>query len=137
MPEPAEEPEAVAAIKPASVRLTAQPEIAVQPLKGYRKIWERNLFNIKEEKAPASVKEIPIEEIACDKSLFTAHRLNRKYITGEIAKTAILPVTDSKARTWHTVRLGDYPSRQEAVKHAEAFTSREKIACAVRPFEKL
>jgi cell division protein FtsN len=49
----------------------------------------------------------------------------------------ILPVTDSKARTWHTVRIGDYPSRQEAVKHAEAFTSREKMECAVRPFEKL
>ncbi len=49
----------------------------------------------------------------------------------------ILPVTDSKARTWYTVRIGDYPSRQEAVKHAEAFTSREKMECAVRPFEKL
>ena len=58
------EPEAVAAIKPAPVRLAAQPKIAVQPLKGYRKIWERNLFNIKEEKAPAAEKEIPIEEIA-------------------------------------------------------------------------
>ena len=33
--------------------------------------------------------------------------------------------------------IGDYPSRQEAVKHAEAFTSREKMECAVRPFEKL
>ena len=54
-------PEAVAAIKPAPVRLAAQPKIAVQPLKGYRKIWERNLFNIKEEKAPAAEKEIPIE----------------------------------------------------------------------------
>ncbi len=58
------EPEAVAAIKPAPVRLAAQPEITVQPLKGYRKIWERNLFNIKEEKTPASVKEIPVEKIA-------------------------------------------------------------------------
>jgi hypothetical protein len=49
----------------------------------------------------------------------------------------ILPVTDSKARTWYAVRIGDYPSRQEAVKHAEAFISREKMECAIRPFEKL
>ncbi|MFC1882072.1 type II secretion system protein N, partial [Thermodesulfobacteriota bacterium] len=58
------EPEAVAAVKPEPVLPAALPQIAVQPLKGYRKIWERNLFNIKEEKAPATVKEIPIEKIA-------------------------------------------------------------------------
>ena len=58
------QPEAVAVIKPASIRLAAKPEIAVQPLKGYHKIWERNLFNLKKEKAPAPEKEIPVEEIA-------------------------------------------------------------------------
>ena len=57
------EPEAVAAVKPEPVLPAAQPQIAVQPLKGYRKIWERNLFNIKEEKAPSPIKEIPIEKI--------------------------------------------------------------------------
>ncbi len=49
----------------------------------------------------------------------------------------ILPVTDSKARTWYTVRIGDYPSRDVARQHAEAFSSREKMESAVRPFEKL
>jgi hypothetical protein len=49
----------------------------------------------------------------------------------------ILPVTDSKARTWYTVRIGDYPSRDVARQQAEAFTSREKMESAVRPFEKL
>jgi general secretion pathway protein A len=49
----------------------------------------------------------------------------------------ILPVTDSKARTWYTVRIGDYPSRDIARQHAEAFSSREKMESAVRPFEKL
>lgn len=49
----------------------------------------------------------------------------------------ILPVTDSKARAWYTVRIGDYPSRDVARQHAEAFTSREKMECAVRPFKKL
>ena len=58
------EPEAVATVKPEPVLPAAQTQIAVQPLKGYHKIWERNLFNIKEEKAPAPVKEIEIEKIA-------------------------------------------------------------------------
>ena len=49
----------------------------------------------------------------------------------------ILPVTDSKARTWYTVRIGDYPSRDVARQQAEAFTAREKMESAVRPFEKL
>ena len=49
----------------------------------------------------------------------------------------ILPVTDSKARAWYTVRIADYPSRDAARQNAEAFTSREKMECAVRPFEKL
>ena len=58
------QPEAVAAIKPASVRLAAKPEILVQPLKGYHKIWERNLFNHKKEEAPAPKEEISVEKIA-------------------------------------------------------------------------
>jgi len=49
----------------------------------------------------------------------------------------ILPVTDAKARTWYTVRIGDYPSRDIALQQADAFTSREKMESAVRPFEKL
>jgi cell division protein FtsN len=49
----------------------------------------------------------------------------------------ILPVTDAKARTWYTVRIGDYPSRDMALQQADAFTSREKMESAVRPFEKL
>jgi cell division protein FtsN len=49
----------------------------------------------------------------------------------------ILPVTGSKARTWYTVRIGDYPSRDVARQQAEAFTAREKMESAVRPFEKL
>jgi type II secretion system protein C len=58
------EPEAVALVKPATMLAAVQAQIAVQPLKGYHKIWERNLFNIKEEKAATAAKEIPIEKIA-------------------------------------------------------------------------
>lgn len=49
----------------------------------------------------------------------------------------ILAVTDSRQRTWFTVRIGDYPSREAAVGHANEFAAREKMASAVRPFEKL
>jgi len=49
----------------------------------------------------------------------------------------IFTVTDSKRRTWFTVRIGNYPSREAALQHANEFTSREKMASAVRPFEKL
>ena len=49
----------------------------------------------------------------------------------------ILEVTDPKTRTWHTVRIGDFPSREAAIQKADEFTSREKLESAVRPFEKL
>ena len=69
---------------------------------------------------------------------------NRKYakelvgtLKGKGYPAGILPVTDSKDRTWHTVRIGDHPSRQAAIKHSKDFTSREKIPSAVRLFEKL
>ena len=49
----------------------------------------------------------------------------------------ILEVTDPKTRTWHTVRIGDFPSREAAIQKADEFTSREKMESTVRPFEKL
>jgi type II secretion system protein C len=55
---------AVAAVKPQQAPPALKPQPAVQPLQGYQKIWERNLFNIPEKKAPEPKKEIPIEKIA-------------------------------------------------------------------------
>jgi type II secretory pathway predicted ATPase ExeA len=49
----------------------------------------------------------------------------------------IFTVADSRGSTWFTVRIGDYPSREAAVASANEFTAREKMASAVRPFEKL
>jgi type II secretion system protein C len=60
-------PEAVAAVKPEQARRTVTPETAARPLKGYQKIWERNLFNIPGKKPNAPEKEIPIENIALAK----------------------------------------------------------------------
>jgi len=49
----------------------------------------------------------------------------------------IFEVTDPKTITWHTVRIGDFSSREAAIQKADEFTSREKMESAVRPFEKL
>jgi type II secretion system protein C len=58
------QPEAVAAVKPEPARRAVQPQIAAEPLKGYHKIWERNLFNIPDKTPAAPKTEIPIETIA-------------------------------------------------------------------------
>ena len=58
------EPEAVAAIEPASLIAATAPEATIRPLIDYRFIWERNLFNISKEKAPVPKKEIAIEKLA-------------------------------------------------------------------------
>lgn len=46
----------------------------------------------------------------------------------------ILKVTDAKGRLWHTVRIGDHPSRQAAQAQAEGFRRREQQQSVVRPF---
>ena len=49
----------------------------------------------------------------------------------------IVIFTDPKNRIWHTVRIGNYPSREIAKRHAEAFTSKEKNESAVVPVNNL
>ena len=49
----------------------------------------------------------------------------------------ILAVIDPQNRIWFTVRIGDFPSREAALRHADEFADREKMESAVRPFEKL
>ncbi len=53
-----------AAVKPEPARRAVQPQIAAEPLKGYHKIWKRNLFNIPDKTPAAAKTEIPIETIA-------------------------------------------------------------------------
>lgn len=48
----------------------------------------------------------------------------------------IVTLTDSEEKTWYTVRIGDYPSRNIAQQHAEAFSAQEKMESAVRPYGK-
>jgi general secretion pathway protein A len=49
----------------------------------------------------------------------------------------VFPVSDAKGRTWHTVRIGDHPSRQAARAQADDFSRREHMEAVVRPFGRL
>jgi len=99
------EPEAVATVKPEPVLPAAQTQIAVQPLKGYHKIWERNLFNIKEEQAPAPAKEIEIEKIAlAEKSI--GLKLMGTVLAGDSSMSRAI-VHNQKTREQEAYREGD------------------------------
>jgi cell division septation protein DedD len=64
-----------------------------------------------------------------------------KQLVGELAakgySARIVPVLDSRQRTWLTVRIGDYPTHEAAKAEADAFSAREHMQTAVRPFGKL
>jgi cell division septation protein DedD len=46
----------------------------------------------------------------------------------------ILAVADAKGRTWHLVRIGDFPSAEAAQAKAAEFSRTERIPAAVRPY---
>lgn len=46
----------------------------------------------------------------------------------------ILTVEDAKGRTWHLVRIGDFPSAEAAQARAAEFSRSERIPAAVRPY---
>lgn len=45
----------------------------------------------------------------------------------------IFEVKDSRGRSWHTVRIGDYPNSAAARRQADEFTRREQAPSVVRP----
>ena len=59
-------------------------------------------------------------------------RLSAKGYSAQIYK-----FTDSKGKTWLTVRIGDYSSRQAAQAQADEFKRREQMAAVVRPLNRL
>jgi len=99
------EPEVTVAVKPEPFSLAVQPAIAVQPLKGYHKIWERNLFNIEEEKDPTAVKEIPIEKIALAEKSIGLKLLGTVLADNSALRRAI--VRNQKTREQEAYREGD------------------------------
>jgi general secretion pathway protein A len=58
-------------------------------------------------------------------------------LTAKGYSARIVPVLDSRQRTWLTVRIGDYPTYEAAKAEADAFSARENMQTAVRPFGKL
>jgi len=57
-------------------------------------------------------------------------------LTAKGYSARIVSVLDSRKQTWLTVRIGDYSSREAAKIEANAFSAREKMETAVRPFGK-
>ncbi|MFC1882073.1 AAA family ATPase [Thermodesulfobacteriota bacterium] len=144
--------------KPAAVKQPAKPKANPPPdktTKSAEKAHRANVPEVPEAKEPAVKAAVmpaasPAPEKVSPAPVKMTHSVqvgafrNRKLSEKRVGtleekgyRAGILPVIDSKARTWYTVRIGDYPSREVARQHAEAFTSREKMESAVRPFEKL
>jgi general secretion pathway protein A len=46
----------------------------------------------------------------------------------------IVTISDLHNRTWHTVRIGDFPTREPALRRAAEFSAREQMDAAVRPY---
>jgi cell division protein FtsN len=63
---------------------------------------------------------------------------NAQHVAAQLAAKGyparVFKITDAKGRTWHTVRIGDHPSRQGAQAQADEFSRREQMKTAVRPF---
>jgi general secretion pathway protein A len=66
---------------------------------------------------------------------------NAEMITSKLRKKGydaqIVIFNDSEKKIWHTVRIGDYPSREIARDYADAFTAKEKRESAVVPVDSL
>ena len=66
---------------------------------------------------------------------------NAEIITSKLRKKGydarIVIFNDYKKRIWHTVRIGEYPSREIAREYADAFTAKEKRESAVVPIDNL
>ncbi len=47
----------------------------------------------------------------------------------------LVPISDYRKRVWHTVRIWDYATRQEAREKAVAFSAKEKLTATVCPID--
>ena len=147
-----------AEVKPAAAKLPENPKVIAPPVKAPEPVVKVNRAVVPElpkteEPAvkpavvatPRPVLEKPPERVgkmthSVQVGAFR-HRNLAKNLVGTLKQkgypAGILVVTDSRRRTWFTVRIGDYPSREAAAQNANEFTSSENMASAVRPFERL
>lgn len=61
----------------------------------------------------------------------------RAYLTAKGYPTRLVQFTDSRNRTWYTVRIGDYPDIESARAKAGEFSRRENMQSIVRPYGSL
>jgi len=93
--------------EPAAADIIAKVESAAseQPLNDYRRIWERNLFNVSADKVPVQQKEVAVEKLApAEKDL------GLKLVGTVMADDAGLRrafIDDSKTRRQEAYREGD------------------------------
>ena len=107
-------PEIVAQVKPESEQRAEQTPKAIEPLDGYRKIWERNLFNIPEKTAPAAKPEVPIENIALAKKSIGLKLVGTVVANDDSYSRAIVHVT--KTREQDAYRVGDQAGKAKIKK---------------------
>ena len=145
-------------VKPAAAKLPGKPKVMPPPQKAPEAVEKASHTVVSElqkaEEPPVTPEVIaasrPVPEKPPERTAKMTHsvqvgafraRKDAQKLVGTLKKkgypAGILPVTDSRERIWFTVRVGDYPSRETAIEHADEFTAREKMASAVRPFEKL
>jgi general secretion pathway protein A len=83
--------------------------------------------------APAPARMTHSVQVGAFLQLENARQLVAK-LTGKGVRAYIFEIRDGQNRTWHTVRVGDFPSRQAAQTHADEFARREQMKVLVRPF---
>jgi general secretion pathway protein A len=150
---PAGEPprtEPAAALAPSASSAVVQPEPA-KPAKEDPAPGDR--IPPEPDPAPVAKAAVPVNERPTPPSAAAAHPTMTHsvqvgaYLQPENARqmvvrltskgypARILKITDSSARIWHVVRIGDHPSRQAAQSQAEEFRRRENLDCVIRPYE--
>ena len=138
--------------KPKMQAVALQPTQAVKPIQKASQPGVSVLSKNEESavKSTSSTPRRPVAEKSPEPSVKMTHSVqvgafrNRKgaqKLVGMLERkncpAGILAVIDSQNRIWFTVRIGNFPSREAAVRYAVEFTSREKMETAVRPFKKL
>ena len=108
------QPKVVAQVKPSSERPAEQPPKAVEPIDGYRKIWERNLFNIPEKLAAEPKPEVPIEKIALAQKNIGLKLVGTVVANDASYSRAIVHVT--KTREQDAYRVGDQAGKAKIKK---------------------
>jgi general secretion pathway protein A len=86
-----------------------------------------------DDSAPAAPRMTHSVQVGAFRQSENAHQQAAR-LAARGVKAYILDVKDAQGRQWHTVRVGDFPSRSAAQAHASEFARREQTQTLVRPF---